>query len=617
MSEDRVTFKRIQIFFVITIFLCVVLVARLAYLQVVEGEYYQQVSEENRVRRLTIQPPRGEIYTRDGEVLAKNSPGYSVSLMDVNNQDADEVVDYLSKYLDIDKEEIEDKIRSQRFRQFEPVTVKSGLSFDQVAHLAEKRTDLPGVILEIQPERVYPKDKLMSHIVGYTGEITGDQLDERMREKGYTAGDIIGQAGLEKTYQEYLKGEAGVHQVEVNRFGRIINYLGDKEPTPGNDLQLTIDCELQKFLAETTKETIETIMEEENYEEPPGGASVVVLDPNSGEILSMLSEPKYNPNTFYEDYSDIIKDPLRPLNNRAISDTFPPGSTYKMVTAIAALEEGELRPNETIMDQGRYWNPPHPRNFQNRAFGRIDIVDALKYSSNVFFAELGHRLGIDSLSEWSRRFGLGSTTGLEDLDGEIAGTVADRDFKKMLYQEPENQIWYPGETIIASMGQGFHTYTPLQLANFASMLANEGTHYRPYLVDEVIDHTGEQIEDRNPEIINELDDVDDESWDLTREGMRRVGQSGGTAGWVFHDLPFDIGLKTGSAEVTGKSPHGWIIGFAPYDEPEIAFSVLVEHGGGSSRAASLARALIDFYFDLEDEDEVELETHDTGEYVDE
>ncbi|WP_052291933.1 penicillin-binding protein 2 [Natranaerobius thermophilus] len=623
MSEekDKVIFKRIQAFFVITIFLCFILVARLAYLQVLEGDYYEQVSEENRMRRITIDPPRGEIYGRDGELLAKNTPGYTVSLMDVGGADEEKVVYFLSDYLEIEEQEIKDKIDSQRFRQFEPIRIKSGLSYEQVAHLAEKRTELPGVILEIQPDRIYTQDKLLGHVLGYTGEITRTQLDRGMGEEGYRPGDIVGQSGLEKTYQEELRGEPGFRQVEVNRFGRVINNMGEEEPIPGNNLHLTIDVELQEFVSESLDHAIETIREEEGeeYEDHLGGASAVVMNPDNGEILSMVSLPKYDPNTLYENYADLIEDSTRPLRNRAISETYPPGSTYKMVTALAALEENELAAEETILDEGRYWNPPRPRNFQNRALGRIDVVDALKYSSNVFFSEMGHRLGINLLSEWSRNFGFGATTGLEDLDGEHTGIVAGVEYKERHFQEAEQQVWYPGETIIAAMGQGYHTYTPLQLANYAAMLANEGIHYRPHLVSEVTDSQGEIVEKTGTETLNELD-ISQGNWDLVKEGMRQVAQPGGTAGWMFDDLEFDVGLKTGTAEVAGRPSHGWIVGFAPYEDPEIAFSIFIEHGGGSSRVTPVARALIDYYFDLMEEDEEEPEEldmdTDSG-YVDE
>ncbi len=623
MSEDKVLFKRIQVFLVITVFFCVVLMARLAYLQILEGEYYEQVSEENRIRQITIDPPRGEIYSSDGETLAKNTPGYTVSLMDVGGEEEQEIVSFLSDYLEIDKEEIEERIEAQRFRQFEPIRIKSGLSYDQVAHLAEKRTELPGVILEIQPDRVYPNDKTLGHAIGYTGEITGNQLDD-MEDKGYQPGDVVGQSGIEETYQEELKGEAGTRQVEVNRFGRVINNMGEEEPVPGNNLYLTIDLELQEFMAEVLQESLDTIEEEEDDEaiqEHLGGASAVIMDPDNGEILSMVNQPKYDPNTLYENYSDLIADNMNPLRNRTIEETYPPGSTYKMVTAIAALEEGEVSPDENILDEGEYWNPPHPRNFQNRAFGNINVVDALRYSSNVFFSEMGHRLGIDLLSDWSRNFGLGNTTGLQDIEGEQSGTVAGLEFKRQHFHEPEQQVWYPGETIIAAMGQGYHTYTPLQLANYTAILANRGTHYRPHLVERVTDHKGNTVEEQESEVLNELD-VDESTWDAVLEGMRQVAEPGGTAAWKFDDLDFDVGLKTGSAEVTGKPPHGWMVGFAPYDDPEIAFSILLEHSGGSSRAVPVARTLVDYYFGYLDEDEkdpseLELDSDQGQEYVDE
>lgn len=621
MAEDKDIFKRLQIFFIITVFLCVALVGRLAQLQIYQGDQYETISEENRIRRINIQPPRGEIYSRDGKTMAKNTPGYTVSLMDVEQEDKEHIVDFLSEYLDLSEDYIEERIRSQRYRQFEPVQLKSGLTYEQVAHIMEKRMELPGVIIETQPEREYPQDKIMSHILGYTGEVTQQQLEGGLREEGYRAGDMVGQSGVEKTYEDYLRGESGVRQVEVNRFGRIIENLGEEEPVPGKNLHLTIDYELQAFMVDLLDTAIEEIREEEDFaEDYPGGASSVIMDPSNGEILSMVSLPKYNPNTFFEDYTDLVQDRLRPLKNRAVSETYPPGSTYKMLTAIAALEEGVVTPGETIIDEGQYWNPPHPTNFQERALGRINIVDAIKYSSNVFFSEMGHRMGIENMVKWSEAFTLGTRTGLEDLSGEHRGIVASPEYKMRVYQEPENQVWFPGETIIAAMGQGYHTFTPLQKANYAAILANQGKHYRPYLVSEITDHQGEVTENRDSEVLNNIE-VSDRTWQTVHQGMRQVGTLGGTAGWHFHDLPFELGLKTGTAEVDGAPSHSWMVGFAPFEEPEIAFSIFIENGGGSSNAVPVARTMIDYYFDLIEEEAEEVdeafEIEDHEGYVDE
>ncbi len=619
MARDKDVFKRLQIFFIITVFLCLALVGRLAQLQVYQGDYYETVSEENRIRRITIQPPRGEVYSRDGKTMAKNMPGYTVSLMDVEQEDKEYIVDFLSEYLDLSEGFIEERIYSQRYRQFEPVQLKSGLTFEQVAHIMENRTDLPGVIIETQPEREYPQGEIMSHILGYTGEVTKQQLEGGLREEGYRPGDQVGQSGVEKTFEEYLRGESGIRQVEVNRFGRIIENLGEEEPVPGKNLHLTIDYELQDFMVDLLEKARREIRSEEDFgDDYPVGASSVIMDPHSGEILSMVSIPKYNPNTFFEDYTKLAQNQLRPLRNRAISETFPPGSTYKMLTAIAALEEGHVTPYETIVDEGRYWNPPHPQNFQGRALGRINIIDALKYSSNVFFSEMGHRMGIETMADWSRKFTLGTRTGMADLSGERQGIVASPEYKMQRYQEPEYQAWYPGETIIAAMGQGYHTFTPLQKANYAAMLANKGTHYRPYLVSEITDHKGNVVENRGGDILNSLE-VSDRTWDTVREGMRQVGELGGTAGWHFQDLPFDVGLKTGTAEVDGSPSHSWMVGFVPFNDPEIAFSIFIENGGGSSNAVPVARTMVDYYFGLIEEEEMEeiFEIEDPAGYVDE
>ncbi len=621
--EDKVFKKRLIVFFALSMLILVALMSRLFHYQVVQGEHYREISEENRMRRVSIVPPRGEIFDQNGDVLARNSPGYTVSLMDVPQQDEDEFIDELSDILEISKEEIESRMRSQRYRRFEPVPLKTDVDYDIVTYLEERRTDFPGVVIEVRPTRNYPEGEYVSHLMGWMGEVSRSELENGMEEDGYAPGDYIGKSGLERVFESYLRGEEGVRQIEVNRFGSIITEMGEEKPEPGKDLRLTIDFQLQKDLANSLEEVREKTKEDriEDAREDglstdsieKKGASGVVLDPNSGELLSMVSLPQFNPETFTRDYNELQSHPLNPIRNRAIREQYAPGSTFKMVTAIAALEENKISEGETILDQGRYWKPPYPRNYGGAVHGRINIVPAISKSSNVFFAELGDRLGIDKLSAWAREFGFGDRVGLEDINGEIGGEIASRELKKQLYDEPQYSIWFPGDTLNAALGQGYHSYTPLQMANYASMMANKGIHYRPYIVDKIVDGDDEIIEEGSPEIIREME-VEERNWEIVRRGMRDASLPGGTAGRISEDLPFEVAVKTGTAETgPGREPNSWIVGFAPYEDPEIAFALLVEKGGvAGARLTPVVRDLLDSHFDL-GIDEVEIEEDATGE----
>lgn len=611
-GEDKVFKKRLIGFFVISVMVLLVLMSRLFHLQIVKGEHYQKVSEENRLRNVSITPPRGEIFDNNGEVLARNSPGYTVSLMDVPEQDEDEFIEDLGELLDLEEESIKQKMESQRYRRFEPVPLKSNVDYETITYLEEKRQKYPGVVIEVAPVRSYPHEEHFSHLLGWMGEISEAELEGGMKEKGYIPGDYVGKSGIEETYENYLSGEEGIRQIEVNRFGSIVSEIEQEEPEPGKNLHLSVDLELQKDLTRALEnareEAKEDIIEEEGLSEDEvkkRGAAGIVLDPNSGRVLSKVSLPGYNPETFSSDYSELISHPLNPIRDRNTRETYAPGSTFKMVSAIAALEEGEISSNETINDRGSYWNPPYPSNYGGIAHGRIDIIEALSKSSNVFFAELGNRLGIEALSSWAEKFGFGSQVGFQDMGREIGGMLASPRVKQQIYEEPQHRVWFPGDTINASLGQGYNSFTPIQMVNYASMIANRGVHYRPYVVEKIKD--GEEIvEENSPEILNEIN-VSEQNWDLVHEGMRNAARPGGTAGQLATRIPFDVAVKTGTSERGRGEADSWVVGFAPYEDPEIAFALLVEGGGvAGSRLTPTTVELLNSYFDL-DLDEEELE----------
>ncbi|MGI6097298.1 MAG: penicillin-binding protein 2 [Dethiobacteria bacterium] len=600
---DKQTLKRLRfmLLFIITVF--VVLSSRLAYMQVIQYEEYLRRAEENIFRKLPITAPRGSIYDRDGVELVTNRPGFSVSLLDLGNGYDAETIAYLSKLLEITEEEIWDKIYEQRYRRYLPVRLKNDVSFDIIAKISERRTDLVGVLIEAQPIRYYVNDHLAAHVLGRMGETDelSSEILKEWAEKGYEyrPGDVIGLAGLEMVWEPYLRGANGEQRVEINFIGQAIGYYEKLDPVPGSDLCLTVDFELQRETERVLADIVAGLQEEGN--EYAKKAVAVALDPRSGAIRAMASYPAYNPNTFSRDFTELSQDPARPLINNAIAEYYPVGSTFKMLTGIAALEEGKLRPGERILDRGSLTRfNKTVRNYGSRAFGYIDIVRAFQVSSNVFFAELGARLGIDALAEYGRLFGFGSTTGLQDIRGERAGHVASRETKAKFHDDP----WYPSETLDAAIGQGFHNITPLQLANYVAMIANEGIHYRPYLVEEVYDYKGGLVFKAEPEILNEVE-ISPQTWALIKEGMAQVMRPGGTAWYPFRDFPVAVAGKTGSAQVVALGgvnipPHSLFVGFAPLEEPEIALAVLIEHGGiGADAAVPAAHGILSAYFGVE------------------
>lgn len=606
--------RRTRIFFSLVILLFLLLGARLAYLQVIQYEDYWHRAERNRFRIMPITAPRGEIFGSQGEELVTNRPGFTVSLVDLGSGYSEETIASLGRLLEMEEEEIRERIRSQYYSRYMPIRLKTDVSPETVAVISERRLEMPGVLIEVQPIRNYVLGQFAPHLLGYLGSsLAPEWIVARWAAQGYEnyrPGDLVGQSGLERVWEPYLRGQDGGVQVEVNSTGQSIREFERVEPVPGDDLYLTLDIPLQQAVEQTLKDTVEYLREEEGnlY---AGVASAVALDPNSGRILAMASIPDYDLNTFRNDYPDLLADSREPLVNKAIEDHFPVGSVFKMVTATAALQEGVVSRGERVRCSGSITRYNATKScFRGTVHGPVHLVDAIRRSCNIFFYEMGLRLGIDQLAHYSREFGFGSPTGLQDVLGERSGIVASREYKDRVYQEP----WYPAETMDAAIGQSFQSITPLQLANYTAMLANGGIHYRPYLVERAVNSQGQTVLLAEPEVLHRME-VDEGHWQAVREGMVRAVLPGGTAARLA-DMTIPIAGKTGTAQVTTRETdiptHSLFVAYAPVDEPEIALAVFIRHGGlGGATAAPAARSILEFYFGAGDENLENLEELET------
>lgn len=585
---------RLDILGILIVLVFVALVSRLGYLQVVQGKYYGQKADSNRIRLAPIMAPRGMFYDRNGMPLVSNRPGFTVSLLPINGPISDEIIAKVASILNITTDEIKTKI-SQHNGKFEPVRIKSDIGPDVVTKIEERRAELPGVIIEIQSIRNYVNNELGAHIFGYVSEINDEEL-EKGKNDGYKTGDIVGKFGLEKVYDRELRGVDGGNQVEVDVTGRPVNVLGKKDTIPGKNLILTIDYRIQKAAEIAIDEQLIYMQTKSNFRNAKAAAAVV-MNPKTGEILAMVSRPTFNPNLFSggissKDWKLLNENPNNPMDNKAISGEYPPGSTFKLITGSAALELGKVTPEEKILDTGKHWIIDKG-NAEGEALGWINFKQALTKSDNVYFYEMGNRVGIDNLEKYARMFGLGAYTGI-NLPGESDGLVANKRYKQKVYGED----WYLSETFDAAIGQGFQLATPLQIAVMMSEVANGGHRYRPYLVSKISSDNGDIVKTFAPEEMGKLQ-VSEKTLNLLRESLRDVALEGGTAAQVFRDFPVAIAGKTGTAENSHGSDHGWFMAYGPYEDPRIVVVVIVEQGGfGVGSAAPIAKKILEAAFNL-------------------
>ena len=564
----------------------VVLICRLVYLQLVAGDYYHSLAEGNRLRAIPIAAMRGIMYDRNGQILVGSRPSFMVTYVPTKDGMTDDELKKLSRLINQPEDKLREKIQKVK-SAYVPTVLATDLTQDIVTKIEEQRNELPGISVDVQPIRYYPYNEMAAQIFGYVGQIDEEDMKRLKGQEGVSNITQIGRAGLESYYDDILRGKDGGRQVEVDAAGTPVKEMERKNPTAGHNIHLTIDLNLQQAAEDAMDKQIANGI-------GTHGIAAVAIDPNTGAVLAMASRPAFNPNWFTrgitaKEWAQINDNPYHPMENRAIAGEYPPGSTFKLITGSAALELKKVTPDEMIFDSGRHWLVDM-RNAGGEALGWINFTEALSKSDNVYFYEMGRRVGIEKLAEYARMFGMGKKTGIA-LRGEASGLVASEEYKKKNF----NQDWYLGDTFNSAIGQGFQLVTPLQAAMIVSEVANGGIQYRPFIVNRIDNLDGTPYKIFAPEQIGTLA-VSRSTLDLVREGMRNVTEEG-TAGSLFAGFPIQVAGKTGTAENFGGVDHGWFVAYAPYDHPRIVIAVLVEQGGyGGVASGPIVKMMLEEYF---------------------
>ena len=563
------------------------LFARLVWLQLFQGDYYNSLAEGNRLRAIPLAAMRGVMYDRNGQILVGSRPSFTVTYMPSQGSMTEEELNTLSRLLNLPKEKLREKVAKVK-NSYIPTVLAQDLTQDIVTRVEEERNELPGISVDVQPIRYYPYNMMAAQVFGYVGQIDEEDMERLKDEDGVSVITQIGRAGLEAYYDNLLRGKDGSRQVEVDASGSPVKELERKNPVPGHNIHLTLDVNLQQALEQAMDRQVANGI-------GVNGIAAVAIDPNTGAVLAMASRPAYNPNWFTRgiteaEWRQINDNPNHPMENRAIAGEYPPGSTFKLITGAAALELKKITPDEMIYDSGRHWLVDM-RNAGGEALGWINFTEALAKSDNVYFYELGRRVGIDKLEEYAKMFGMGRKTGIA-MHGESDGLVASEAYKEKKY----HQDWYLGDTFNSAIGQGFQLVTPLQAAMIVSEVANGGIQYKPFIVSRIDNLDGTPYKIFAPEQIGTLE-VSKSTLDLIREGMRNVAEESGTAGSLFQGFPVQVAGKTGTAENFGGQDHGWFVAYAPYDHPRIVIAVLTEQGGfGAASAGPIVKTMLEEFF---------------------
>ncbi len=577
--ENRNQTVRLHTLLLVCLVLFTVLIGRMVYLQLWRGDYYAKQSDGNRLRQSRIIAPRGLILDSEGKELVNNLPGYAVVLQKQSSYKP-ETLQRLSALLDMPVEEINKKIKASA-NYYEPIMLKNNLDQQLVTKIEEQRRYMPEVMLSVQPIRNYPYHELGVHALGYVGEVSAYEIEQGLF-KNVAQGSLVGKAGLEKSYDQYLRGEDGAFMEEVDVAGNVVKHYDSVQPVPGKNLKLTLDYELQKTLEEFTDRHL-AYLRSSGIAPGARAAAVVAIDPRNGAVRAMVSRPGYDPNWFVhgissKNWNAINNDPNYPLNNKVISGEYPPGSTFKIVTGSAAFELKKVDLYEPIFDGGFHPLVPTMGNAGGEVLGWLTFIKALAMSDNVYFYELGNRVGIDNIEKYAHIYGFGERTGI-DLEGESKGLVASKKVKREIWDED----WRLGDTFNAAIGQGFNLTTPIQLSVMLSIVANGGIKYQPFLVDSIINADGSLFAQPKRAEGKHID-VSQQTIDYIRMGMRATTQEGGTASY-FSGLPKQIAGKTGTAENSHGRDHGLFVAYGPVDDPELVVVCIVEQGGFGSTAA--------------------------------
>jgi penicillin-binding protein 2 len=587
-------------FFALLVIVCFLgLCLRVWYLQVLKGSDFMGLSENNRVRLVSLPSYRGEITDRNGVSLASIRPSFNLYITPEDVQDLGETLNALKEKIDFDIQKVKEDIRQSQ--PFLDVLIKADIPRDQVAFVEENNRLLGGIHLKVEPLRDYHYGELAAHTLGYLGEINRDKLMKG--EAGYRMGDIVGKEGIEFLFEQEMQGKKGYKEVEVDVSGRELAVLRKSPPQSGNHLQLTLDLRIQQVVEQAMTGT----------EEEPINGSAVVLKVQTGEILAITSKPAFDPNLFsagisVAEWRKLLFNAQHPLQNRAIDGQYPPGSVYKIIAAYAALEEQAVDPEETVFCPGYYRLGRRVyRCWRRGGHGDVNLHDALVQSCDVYFYTVGHKLGIDTLGRYAKMLGMGSLTQV-NLIGEKPGLVPTKDWKL----KARGEEWLAGETISASIGQGFNLVTPIQQARLLATVANGGTVLKPYLVRQIKDKDGRVVKETFPSIEKRLESRPD-TLSLIQKGLFGVVNEKRGTGWRARLKQIKVAGKTGTAQVVRlkKGPkseedeeeilykhrdHAWFVGYAPFENPEIAVAVIVEHGGhGGSAAAPIVRQIIQAY----------------------
>jgi penicillin-binding protein 2 len=574
----------------------IVLFIRLIYLQVVMGDEFRRLSLNNSIRLQSIDPPRGRLYDRNSNLLVDNRPSFDVNVTLKDAGPLHQTLEKLSQYLQAPTEKLLSKIKqTQGASAYKPLLLKQDVGRDTLAAIEVNKFDLPGISVNINLRRQYIHERNAAHLIGYLSEISPDEL----KSGSYPdcrSGDLIGKFGAEKVYENFLRGKRGGRQVEVNANGLVVKILKTVDAEPGQNIYLTIDQRLQH----RTEELLDGVV-----------GAAVAIEPGTGQILALASSPSFDQNSFvggftHEQWYSLISNPFKPMSNRAIQGEYPPGSTYKIVTALAGLQEGVINEQTILNCPGYYrFGARVYRCWKKGGHGKVDIIKALEESCDVFFYQVGQRLGVDRLAWYAKGFGLGSPTGIV-LDHEAQGLIPTAAWKKKRIGEP----WQEGETLSVAIGQGFDLATPIQMAALAGALANGGNRYRPIILDSIQSTDGQVLLKNEPKLIGKLP-VSQSTLDIVKRGLWKVvnGENGTARGSRLADI--DMSGKTGTSQVISNKEdetlpeenmpahlraHAWFVAYAPSQEPRIAVAVVVEHGEhGSGTAAPIAREMIKTY----------------------
>jgi len=597
------------------------LLLRLYFLQVISGEIFAEMAAENISRKTSITAPRGNIYDRNGKLLVKSIPVAAAAVQPHLLLQDEEALKLLAGYLDMSPYSVKKELEDARVSYLERVFLKTGIDMPTIIKISENSALLPGVEVVDIYLRQYQYGVLASHILGYTGEISQEQLSSGRYGQEYGGGDQIGLTGLEQQYENLLRGEKGERIYEVDPLGRPVSIIDERGPVSGEDLYLTIDIELQKVVEEALSRGIMEVRQktirdtEENYRVT--GGAVVVLDVKDGGVLSMASFPTYDPEIFSGGISAwdwaYLNDPDNqyPLNNRAVM-SYAAGSTFKVVTAYAGLQENIISEHSTFTCRGTWYGlgSDFPKSCWNKSgHGSLSIRNAIRDSCDIYFYEVGYGLYVkldnieELLQKYSRDWGFGAETGI-DLPFEDAGRVPDRQWKKEYFKDSvEYTVWFPGDTVNMSIGQGDLLATPLQTAMVYSTLANRGIQYEPHLLMETRDQYGSPGSESAMENWKDLE-LNEYHLELIEDGLELVTKPGGTAAYTFRDFPtgdIPIAGKTGTSEVFGKQDFAWFASYGPIGNPEYAIVVMLEEaGGGGSNAAPIAEKIYRYLFGLDD-----------------